>query len=94
MLVLALNCIRTLHWMHLLTINTLRQVKEMEKSSDNGSSSLLASAIAGKSATVFEAAVSLIVEDLKPEEVREAIRKSSRYGDPILPTNRQKCHVE
>ena len=43
----------------------------MEKSSDDGNSSLLASAIAGKSALVFKAVVSLVEQDLSPEEERE-----------------------
>ena len=43
----------------------------MEKSLDDENSSLLASAIAGKSALVLRAAVSLVEQDLSPEEVSE-----------------------
>ena len=43
----------------------------MEKSLDDENKSLLASAIAGKSALVFKAVVSLVEQDLSPEEVRE-----------------------
>ena len=43
----------------------------MKKSSDDGNSSLLASAIVGKNALVFKAVVSLVEQDLSPEEVRE-----------------------
>ena len=58
----------------LLVVCTMKsswQLKAMEKSSDDGNSSLLASAIAGKSAFVFKAVVSLVEQDLSPEEVRE-----------------------
>ena len=43
----------------------------MEKSLDDGNSSLLASAIAGKSALVFKAAVCVVEQDISPDEVRE-----------------------
>ena len=43
----------------------------MERSSDDGNNSLPGSAIAGKSAAVFRAAVSILEQDLSSEEVRE-----------------------
>ena len=43
----------------------------MEKSLDDGNNSVLSSAIVGKSAAVFKAAVSLVEQDLSSEEVRE-----------------------
>ena len=47
----------------------LRQVKAMNMSLDNGKNSLLALALAGKSAAIFDSAKDCVEQDLSPKEV-------------------------
>lgn len=58
----------------LLRIAFLLKIKEIELSLDGDGNSLLASAISGKSVTVFKAAMDYLDKDLAQHEVRQVSR--------------------